>query len=65
MGVGVQTGKKELGGVALSGQSASVLGDAYAEKGEWNGCLDLSVRVACVCMKQGEMSSTKPREELR
>ena len=42
-----------------------MLGDAYAEKGEWNGCLDASVRVACVCMKQGEMSSTKPREESR
>ena len=35
------------------------------EKGEWHEDLDLSVRVACVCMKQGETSSTKPREHSR
>ena len=65
MGVGVQTPRKELGVVVLSGWDVPVLGEAFAGKGEWHECLDLSVRIACVCMKQGETSSTKPREESR
>lgn len=33
MGVGVQTRRKELGGVAMSGKSVSILEDAFAGKG--------------------------------
>lgn len=35
------------------------------EKGEWHEDLDLSVRVACVCMKQGnELNYNKRRVAL-
>ena len=65
MGVGVQTRRKELDVVRLSGWNVPVMGDVFAGKGEWQECLDLSVRIACVCMKQGnELNYNKRRVAL-